>query len=274
MRHKLVTFIVKNPPSVAAESKLVSAPVASAAASSKKTRKSKKGVKKDQSSDEEENMGDEDQEENDEEIAAKIEEEAAALEGAVESQLDDWSAPVSQESLSDNVARRLMLDDNDDDENEGDDPFEALATYVEEHASASSAEILQEVQRLGLRADKAAAVLFQVLLGENIIQQLQDRQEVFSHLIQNEKGQKAVLGGMERLVGVNHPETLMPKVPLILKALYDLDLVEEEVILAWGKKPSKKYVSKDVSKEIRKKAEPFLQWLATAEEESSEEEDD
>ena len=39
---------------------------------------------------------------------------------------------------------------------------------------------------------------------------------------------------------------------------------------------SKKYVSKDVSKELHTKAEPFIKWLKEAEEESSgeEEEDD
>ena len=34
---------------------------------------------------------------------------------------------------------------------------------------------------------------------------------------------------------------------------------------------SKKYVSKDLSEQIHKKAEPFLQWLKDAEEESESE---
>lgn len=46
------------------------------------------------------------------------------------------------------------------------------------------------------------------------------------------------------------------------------------MILDWDRKASKKYVNKDVSKEIHSKAEPFLKWLRQAEEESSEEEDD
>jgi translation initiation factor 5 len=79
-------------------------------------------------------------------------------------------------------------------------------------------------------------------------------------LIKNEKGQKAFLGGMERLVGVQYP-ALLPKVANLLKIAYDLDLLEEEVIIAWSKKASKKYVPKDVSKEIRKKAQPFVDWL-------------
>ena len=44
--------------------------------------------------------------------------------------------------------------------------------------------------------------------------------------------------------------------------------------MEWGNKVSKKYVSKDMAAQIREKAKPFLAWLAEAEEESSEEEDD
>ena len=36
---------------------------------------------------------------------------------------------------------------------------------------------------------------------------------------------------------------------------------------------SKKYVSKELSEQIHKKAEPFIKWLKEAEEESDEEED-
>ena len=50
------------------------------------------------------------------------------------------------------------------------------------------------------------------------------------------------------------------KVPAIFKAFYDVDILEEEILLDWGKKVSKKYVSKELSEQIHKKAEPFLKW--------------
>lgn len=59
--------------------------------------------------------------------------------------------------------------------------------------------------------------------------------------------------------------------------LYDKDILEEKVLLDWGEKASKKYVSKELSQEIHAKAEPFIKWLREAEEEDeseSEEEDD
>jgi translation initiation factor 5 len=44
--------------------------------------------------------------------------------------------------------------------------------------------------------------------------------------------------------------------------------------LDWGKKVSKKYVSKDLSEKIHEKLKPFLVWLKEAEEEESDESDD
>lgn len=70
-----------------------------------------------------------------------------------------------------------------------------------------------------------------------------------------------------------HSSVLIPKVAHILKALYDSDIAEEEAILDWARKKSSK---KDNSNEIRAKAEPFIKWLAEAEEEdeSTDEDDD
>lgn len=46
------------------------------------------------------------------------------------------------------------------------------------------------------------------------------------------------------------------------------------MILEWGKKVSKKYISKELSEQIHKRAEPFLIWLKEAEEESEEDSDE
>lgn len=76
-------------------------------------------------------------------------------------------------------------------------------------------------------------------------------------MVTSEKHQKALLGGIERHVGLAHPD-LIPAVPKILMALYQIDVLEEEVITQWGTHVSKKYVDKDTSKKVRKAGEPFL----------------
>uniref|UniRef100_A0A8C5YXE2 Eukaryotic translation initiation factor 5 n=1 Tax=Marmota marmota marmota TaxID=9994 RepID=A0A8C5YXE2_MARMA len=91
----------------------------------------------------------------------------------------------------------------------------------------------------------------------------------------NKKAQRYLLHGLECVVAM-HQAQLLSKIPHILKEMYDADLLEEEVIISWSEKTSKKYVSKELAKEIRVKAEPFIKWLKEAEEESSggEEEDE
>lgn len=47
-----------------------------------------------------------------------------------------------------------------------------------------------------------------------------------------------MLGGLEQLIGTVHYDVLMPKVPHILKACYELDIIDEEIILDWDTKVS------------------------------------
>lgn len=65
------------------------------------------------------------------------------------------------------------------------------------------------------------------------------------------------MGGIEALVGVDHPE-LIPAIPNLLMVLYQSDILDEEFIQSWGKHVSKKYVDRDISKKVRKASEPFL----------------
>ncbi|XP_061717943.1 eukaryotic translation initiation factor 5 isoform X2 [Cydia pomonella] len=64
------------------------------------------------------------------------------------------------------------------------------------------------------------------------------------------------------------------KAPLVLfELLYDLDIVEEKAIVEWFNKPSRKALSKEVAAEVRRRAQPFLDWLQQAEEDSDEDDE-
>lgn len=76
-------------------------------------------------------------------------------------------------------------------------------------------------------------------------------------MVTSEKLQKALMGGLEQLVGLDKPE-LIPAVPKILMELYQADILDEEFIKSWGTHVSKKYVDRDTSKKVRKASEPFL----------------
>ncbi|KAI9143955.1 eukaryotic translation initiation factor 5 [Paraphysoderma sedebokerense] len=274
MRHKLTTFIVKNPPDGSQET-------------GKGKKKGKKGRKSDSKNgtppESEMQSGDES---GDDELTRQIEEAAAAM-PAVKSREDDddWAVDTSPEAVKrrqaelTNGINGIVLTDNDKENvDDGEDPFDALAEYITTSRDASNAEIMGKIDSLPtVRAVEILQFLPQVLFTPQILaqNQIEKRAPLLKKFITNEKTQRALLGGFERLVGLQHKD-LLPKIAAILKVLYDEELVDEEVFLAWGEKPSKKYVGKrKIAEEILEKAKPFLDWLQTAEseEEESEEED-
>lgn len=91
-------------------------------------------------------------------------------------------------------------------------------------------------------------------------------------MITSEKHEKALLGGTERMVGVERPN-LIAQVSAIMMKYYDNDLVTEDVLLGWGTKSSKKYVDIATSRKVRKSAEKFVTWLENAQSDDDEEED-
>jgi len=136
--------------------------------------------------------------------------------------------------------------------------------------------VVNEAERLDVK-DKAVLLLCRVLFDADPAKMHSNikpnRTLLLRFTLNNKKGQQYLLGGFETLV-VAHKNILLPKVSLILKSFYDEDIIDERVLLEWGDKLSKKYVSKEDNKEIRSKAEPFLKWLREAEEESEDGSDD
>ena len=55
----------------------------------------------------------------------------------------------------------------------------------------------------------------------------------FTHA--NPKAQKYIMGAFEQLIKQNQ-EALLPKTAHILKAFYDTDILDEEIIIKWGEK--------------------------------------
>lgn len=280
MRHKLTTFILKNPPDMD--------PAATTPSKGKKEKKNKgkKGEKATMNGDD---NGDHDRaspEINTQEQMAAQRASGGDIDAPPvhDKDDDDWGEDVSDEAvakrmkeLTDAAKNMAMSDDLEKTANERMDLFyNFVKNKISSKAGIAGAdhEILTEAERLEVK-DKAALVLVELLMTEKIVSQIKQHRKLllrFCH--NNQKAQKYLIGGVEQLVGNIHKDVLLPKVPHILKELYDNDILEEEVLLDWAKKVSKKYVSKAVAQEIHDKAAPFIKWLAEAEEEESSEEDD
>ncbi|KAG9072470.1 hypothetical protein KI688_000241 [Linnemannia hyalina] len=264
--HKLATYIVKNPP------------VNSAYGKKGKADKADKKSKKNGTATPEE----EEEEDRDDDFTKKIKEEAAAIPDAdnFKSALgDDWSVDTSAEGaaarmkeLEGSVKTQMTLDDDEDDE-DGENPYELFGIYLEESPKATDAEIIAKTEELGITGkSRAVTVLIQCIFTDDMSREIKARTSLLRKFVTTEKDQKALLGGMERVLIAS--KTLMLKAPHVLKAFYDNDIIEEEIILKWGEKPSKKYVSREEAKDVRARVEPFLRWLAEAESDSDEESDE
>lgn len=277
MRHKLTTFILKNPPD--------QDPNAQVTPSKGKKDKKEKGKKG-------EGRGSPEAKPNDEKSAqqkmAAMRETGKCMDlpKAEEDRDDeDWgdafdddAVKARMEELTDAAKGLAFTDDLD---KSAEDRLNMVLEIVkikkdmdEIHKPAVIKELLAEAERLEVK-EKVPLILVEVLLNENVLTQLKKFRSLFCHFThQNPKAQKALLGAVEILIAKEYPATLMAKTPKIIQQLYEQDIVDEEIILEWGQKPSKKYVSKEDSQQILKEADPFLKWLGEAEEESDEDEDE
>ena len=255
MRHKLTTFIVKNPP----EKDISSQGSSQTEKKDRKKKKEEKGGNKKGGSDEDNDWGD------------------VADDGV-------WITDTSSEAIAKRAKEQLtsgissLVIDSDMEKTE-EERINIFFKYVQVKKgminSGVAKEILAEAERLEVK-NKAPMVLCELLFNDKMFKEKQI--EKYSNLMlrfthENQKAQKYLLGGIEKTVEV-HEAVLMPRVPHILKALYEEDILEEEVLFEWAKKVSKKNVSKETSAKIHEKAQPFIKWLKEAEEESESDDDE
>jgi len=264
MRHKLTTFILKNPPDAD--------PVQAGKSTSKKV--GKKGKKGKANGDDKGSESDGDE---------QLEGWSTDVPATKKPEMDDgWSMDVSEEAVQKRQAELSEgikgLTINDDLEKSEKDRLELFYKFVLERRdsgrlSGQEKGVVAEAERLDVK-EKAPLVLSELLFNDTALSQVSQHRVLllrFTH--DNKRAQKYLLGGLEQVINL-YKDQLMPKVPHILKKLYDLDILDEEVLLEWGKKPSKKYVSKEVSEEMHAKAAPLIAWLREAEEESDSDSDE
>ncbi|KAK2109422.1 Eukaryotic translation initiation factor 5A-1 [Saguinus oedipus] len=127
---------------------------------------------------------------------------------------------------------------------------------------SSDKDVVAEAERRDVKA-MGPLVLTEVLFNEKIREQIKKYRCHFLLFCHDKKAQRYLLRGLECAVET-HQAQHISKIPRILKEMYDA-VLSEEVSISWLEKASKKYVSKELAKETRVKAEPFMKWLKAEE---------
>ncbi|KAI8321526.1 eukaryotic translation initiation factor 5 [Martensiomyces pterosporus] len=267
MRHRLATYIIKNPPPKVKKGGQHASAGGSQGAGAGGQENGHDGESGGEGGDPTEELD-------------RLAKEAAQLD--INDEDDDWE--VDMDVSAEAVARRQkalaggFTQDHDDDDHEGggDDPYDQLGDFIMSEKPATDREVYEKAKELHLgKKHRALVVVVQCVFAnpQSAVKDIAKHSTLLQSFGDSDKHQRAIIGGFERLIADNL-EALLPKTPMIFKALFDEDIVEEEAFLEWGKKPSKKYVEKDVAKRIHKSAEPFLQWLEEADEEESDSDDE
>lgn len=269
--HKLSVYIIKNPPSKSKKS------------SNDKGEKDKKKEKRSKKTKEDERDAGKAA---DTETAAVTQDaqpevwytdtSAAACEARMQEDLvangeqaADIDKLIESVQLNQNVAANASAD-------------EILRAFVN-NADRTDQEIISELRRLELSralttSQKISALLFAILDSSDprtLPSQIKKRASLLRHYAKNRSEEQSLFSGFEQMI-CSEPLTLIPRTALILQALYDQDIISEDILVDWH--DSSINTSSGISDfdrdEMRQRGKVFIDWLKAAESDEEGDEDD
>jgi len=172
------------------------------------------------------------------------------------------------EELAKEIENMEALKDDDEEESTA-DKFKIFIT--EKHSNKEIAGELTRLQKVeGFSNKSLIDVLFEALFDKNIRTKIKSHTELLKQFVTDTETQIEFLTCFEKLC-LDEP-SVIKVVPIILKELYEMDILDEDNIVSWYDTVSLIEVDQKVANEVRKSAKPFVDWLKTAEAESEEDE--
>eukprot|EP01041_Mallomonas_annulata_P009183 gene9183-19043_t len=164
--------------------------------------------------------------------------------------------------------------------------IERFIIWQSQNPTPTTAQIIEELWSVqtcnGLpAADRVliflGAVFTETSLTDNSIEKYKD---ILSALASSQIQQRQLIAGCEWFCGTKYPK-LIKMFPIMLKHLYDNELVEEDVLLEWAADYSKNdytveqsLINLDTLEQLKVAAQPFITWLQEAEEEGEDDEEE
>ncbi|KAL7263340.1 hypothetical protein ACSBR1_001502 [Camellia fascicularis] len=272
MRDKLTTFIIKNPPEL------------------KKGSKDKKAMRRAEKERLKEGaVADEEQ--------TKLKKEAAKKKGSSAGSKDVVSkastkkkinvsdgdhSPAGSQADENEATASVDTDEDDDVQWQTDTSAEAARLRIQEQLSAVTAGMVMlstneekpnSAKNSPEREEKSKETmdaLFKALFdgtGKGFSKEVTKKKNYLAAATQEEGSQLLLLHTIEAFCGKANPEAVK-EVALVLKVLYDSDVLQEEFIVEWYGKGSS---GNNKGSQIWKNVKPFMEWLQSAESESEEE---
>jgi translation initiation factor 5 len=274
--HRLVTYIVKNPPKGKKDKDK----------KNKKDRKKdrkKKGKDKDKREEEEDSGEEEVEKPKKSKKEKKDKKDKTSKKSKKADEEVEWFTDISAEAQakrkeaefsemkSDDATRNVQaIMESAKADNATDSALTVFKVFLAQKKRSPSA-VVGELKRLQLARAMDNPQKFKVALEglidvskpKEVAGQFTTHAGVFALLAEEQP--TVLLGCIENLVGSE--DALRARTPLILQALYDNDVLDEDVILAWAASPpeSSWLVNKEVAVFVRAKAQPFIEWLKNAE---------
>jgi translation initiation factor 5 len=145
---------------------------------------------------------------------------------------------------------------------------DAIREFLKKGSSAS--QLKSFLGSLTGNSQEVMDALFDALfggIGKGFAKDVAKKKNYLAAATQEEGSQMVLLRALESFSAKASPEAAK-EVALVLKALYDNDLLEESSVFEWYKQG---LVGGNKTSRIWKNVEPFIQWLQNAESESEEE---
>lgn len=277
MSHKLCAFIL------AQNKKAKKAAKEAEAAADKAEKKAKKGEKKDKK----EKNGEEDSKDKEKEKEKKKEKKEKK-----EKKKDGDASPTAGTVF--NQAEALAAEANEDDEDASDckaadEAMERYRFWVGLNESATLQQKVNELRMLqntaSLRPADRPIIYLGSMFSEEVVakKEIAEHKEILAALAPTPIQQRHLIAAFEWLCGTKYPKSLLKMFPIILKHLFDEELVDEDNFFAWYGDLARNEYSADNSmmdldtlEQLKGLSAPFITWLQEAEEEgdSDEEEED